>query len=142
MKKGSHEICEIHGTDQALQAVESHHWIRGCTLLSCVLCLSWFSALAASGCELCAVYGAENARGGTGRGWLFTIAEQYISAHTLNYEGEETSAATDPFFKKAFVDSSFTHFVPGYNFSSRFGLSLNVPLIHREFTRTTIATVF
>jgi|SRR5947209_1440159 len=90
------------------------------------------------GCELCAIYSADSAKGGASSGFLLTIAEQYISDHTLFFEGEKASA--DPFFKQAFLDSSFSHFVPGYNFSSRFGVSLNVPIIHRDFRLTTLAS--
>jgi len=101
--------------------------------------LALFSA-SISACELCAVYSADSARAGADRGFLFTIAEQYTSSHTLYYEGERAPAA--PFFTDAFLDSSFTHVVPGYNFSSRFGLSLNMPVIYREFRRTTISPSF
>jgi hypothetical protein len=110
-------------------------------------CLSWvllsgglfaFSA-ASSACELCAVYSADSARGNSS-GFLLTIAEQYISSHTLYFEGEK--AAADPFFQKAFLDSSLTHVVPGYNFSGLFGLSLNMPVIYREFRITSITPSF
>lgn len=35
-----------------------------------------------------------------------------------------------------YLDSSVTHVVPTYNFSSRFGLSLNLPVVYRSFKRT------
>ena len=84
-------------------------------------------------CELCAIYSASNDRGGGSSGFQFTIAEQYVSAHTLFFEGRSASQYT--FYTPAFLDSSYIHVVPTYNFSSRFGLSLNQPIIHREFRR-------
>jgi len=89
-------------------------------------------------CELCAIYSADSARGNSGAGFVFTVAEQYVSSHTLLAEGEEFNAV--PFLSRAFVDSSYTHLVPGYNFSSRVGLSLNAPLIHRNFRVTQFLT--
>src|SRR2546426_1826974 len=85
------------------------------------------------GCELCAIYSASSAQGNSSRGFLFTVAEQYVSAHALQFEGKPV---VYPFYSDAFVDSSYTHLVPGYNFSARFGLSLNAPIIYRQFRRT------
>jgi len=84
-------------------------------------------------CELCAIYSASNDRAGGSSGFQFTIAEQYVSAHSLYFEGHSASQYT--FYAPAFLDSSYIHLVPTYNFSSRFGLSLNEPIIHREFRR-------
>ena len=84
-------------------------------------------------CELCAIYSANNAREDSGRGFLFTISEQYVAASTLQYEGHSASAYD--FYTPAFLNTLYTHIVPGYNFSSRFGLSLNVPIIYRDFRR-------
>ncbi|TAL06938.1 MAG: hypothetical protein EPO07_01075 [Verrucomicrobia bacterium] len=85
-------------------------------------------------CELCAVYSATSARDDAGSGWLFTVAEQFVSANTEQLNGRVFIGPT--FFTRAYVNSSYTHLVPSYNFSSRLGLSLNAPLIHRDFRRT------
>src|SRR6266853_1693713 len=61
---------------------------------------------------------ANNAREDSGRGFLLTIAEQYVAAHTLQYEGK--SAENYAFYSDAFLNSSYAHVVPGYNFSSVF----------------------
>ena len=90
-----------------------------------------------SACELCAIYSATGT-GQSSSGFLFTLSEQYISAHTLQGEGEPFTAI--PFLSSAYLDSSFTHLVPGYNFSSRFGVSLNAPIIYRDFRRTEFLT--
>ena len=88
--------------------------------------------VAAQACDLCAVYRAADARGDSGEGFVFSLAEQYIPYGTTQLDGEEVD--NPPF--DDFVDSSITHFVLGYNISSRFGISLNVPLTHLKFERT------
>ncbi len=44
-----------------------------------------------SACDLCAVYNAEGAKGGSGAGFSFTVAEQFIDANTTRYEGTKFS---------------------------------------------------
>lgn len=87
----------------------------------------------AGACELCAVYSANDARGESSPGLLVSVAELFVPFRTLQFEGREVTTANPDF-----LDSSITHLVPGYNFSSRFGLSLNVPLIHRSFQRSDV----
>jgi hypothetical protein len=91
------------------------------------------SALAGPGlaCELCAIYNSSNALEKSGRGFLFTVAEQFISSHTTQLNGEEVR-----FTRPDYLDSSITHLVPGYNFSQLFGVSLNTPIVYRSFQRT------
>jgi hypothetical protein len=91
-----------------------------------------FSALAASSpaCELCAIYGASTARGENGSGFVFTLAEQYVAQGTPQFESEPYELSKD------YLNSSYLHIVPTYNFSERFGVSLNLPYIHRDFRRT------
>src|ERR1051325_7085497 len=84
-------------------------------------------------CELCAIYSASTASGDAGKGFSLTLSEQYVSAHNLQADGEHVSTATS--LRDAFVDTSTTHIVPGYNFNSRFGVSVNVPVVTREFRR-------
>src|SRR5207253_493712 len=85
-------------------------------------------------CELCAIYSANSAQSDSSSGFLFTIAEQYVAQHTLQVEGHPVSGV--PFYNDAFLNSSYTHIVPGYNFSSRVGVSLNAPIVYRDFHRT------
>src|SRR5438067_13452443 len=99
-------------------------------LVACVLLLA-FSITFLPACELCAIYSANNAREDAGRGFLFTIAEQYVSQHNLQVEG--TPVTGFPFYNAAFLDSSYTYLAPGYNFSSWIGLNLNVPIVPRDF---------
>lgn len=81
-------------------------------------------------CDLCAVYNASAARGVHSAGFHLAIAEQFTHSGTLQEEGKEIS---DPVGQ--FRDSSITHFIAGYNVGQRFGVSLNVPYIHRSFKR-------
>src|SRR5690349_1788571 len=83
---------------------------------------------AAGACELCAIYNAGSAQGQSQSGFLFTIAEQYIPYDTPQFDGEEVSIA-----KPSYVDSSITHLVPGYNFNSWLGVSMNIPVTYLNF---------
>jgi hypothetical protein len=105
--------------------------------VACFLLLAL--TLPMSACELCAMYSLNNPHGESGSGFSFTIAEQYVSAHTLQAEGNAFSTVS--FLSQAFLDSSYTHLVPAYDFSPRFGLSLNAPIIYRDFRRSEIPTM-
>jgi hypothetical protein len=88
------------------------------------------AAQTAGACELCAIYNAGSAQGQSESGLLFTIAEQYIPYRNPQFEGEEVSIANP-----SYVDSSITHFVPGYNVNSWLGVSVNIPLTYLNFRR-------
>ncbi len=89
------------------------------------------SAPAALACDLCAVYSASSTRGESSSGFLFTVSEQFIPFRTVQLDGDEVHPANPDK-----LDSAITHLVPTYNFSKRFGVSLNIPLVHRSFRRT------
>jgi hypothetical protein len=86
---------------------------------------------AATACELCAIYSADNALGNSGSGFWFSIAEQYIPYNTSQFNGREVQLANP-----SYVYSYVTHIVPGYNFSSALGVSLNLPVTYLNFRRT------
>src|SRR4051794_29006599 len=65
-------------------------------------------------CDLCAIYRATNARGESSSGFLFTLSEQFMHQGTLQREGESYYKLP---YNLAFLDTSITHIVPGYNFS-------------------------
>jgi hypothetical protein len=92
------------------------------------LCLGLSSAGA---CELCAIYNAGNVVGESDRGFLLTVSEQFVPYRVTQFEGSEVNVA-----HPSYVDSSITHVVPGFDFSARFGLSLNLPVTHLDFRRT------
>src|SRR5688572_32498548 len=96
--------------------------------------LTVFIAIGASAvhaCDLCAVYNANAARGQTKAGFHFSLAEQFTHSATLQDHGDEIADPADQY-----RDSSITSLLIGYNFTPRFGLSLNVPYLHRSFRRT------
>src|SRR5688500_18442584 len=88
------------------------------------------SASATYGCDLCAAYNASAARGESSGGFHISLAEQFTHSATLREEGAELGDPADQY-----RDSSITTAVLGYNFSPRFGVSLNLPYIHRTFRR-------
>jgi len=88
-------------------------------------------ARAITACELCAIYNAGSAQGQSESGLSVTLSEQYIAFDTPQLDGEEVSIANP-----SYVDSSITHIVPGYNFNSWLGVSLNIPVTYLNFRRT------
>lgn len=89
-------------------------------------------SFSSNACDLCAVYNADAAGAGAVSGLSLGLAEQFIPYGTVQLNGRELPHSI---LDEAFVDSSTTHFVPAWNFSERFGLSLNVPYVHKQFKR-------
>ena len=115
-----------------------------CPLPAVLIWLSlWaaFLSIAAVGeaCELCAIYSATDARGETTSGWLLSVTEQFIYSSTLEYEGESFSDAD--FLEDSYLYDSVTHIVPSYNVSPWLGISLNIPIVYRQFNRHEIQYV-
>ena len=100
-------------------------------LSSALVCLLLLQSVSA--CELCAIYSASNARGESTAGFQFSVSEQFTASEKLLFEGK--SFPDIPFFKGIYWNDSITHLVPAYNFSPRFGVSVNLPIIYREFDR-------
>jgi len=96
--------------------------------------LGWCCAVSISSplyaCDMCAVYNANAARGAGSTRWHVALAEQFTHSGTLQQDGSEISDPIDQY-----RDSSITSLIVGYNFHPRFGVSLNVPYIHRAFQR-------
>ncbi|HTD87428.1 MAG TPA: hypothetical protein VK850_12695 [Candidatus Binatia bacterium] len=84
------------------------------------------------GCELCAIYSASSARGESKSGFTFNLTEQYVSQNTLQQQGDELHL---PPLNSAYLHTSWTHFVPGYNFNPRLGVNVSIPYIYRDFRR-------
>src|SRR5438132_5852166 len=82
-------------------------------------------------CELCAIYNAANALGQSSGGFFVSVAEQFVAYRTTQFEGQEVIVSNP-----SYLDSSLTHLVAGYNFSSSFGLNVNVPIGYFSFRRT------
>ena len=81
-------------------------------------------------CDLCSVYNSGAARGDTSAGFHVAVAEQFTHSATLQFEGSEVADLIDQY-----RDSSISTLLVGYNFNDRFGVSLNIPYIHRAFKR-------
>jgi hypothetical protein len=80
-------------------------------------------------CDLCSVYAATEAQGGTGKGWFGGVAEQFTRFSSLQSDGH--TIANDG----EYVNSLHSQLFAGYNFNRRFGMQLNVPVICREYHR-------
>src|SRR5262249_52501759 len=91
---------------------------------------------AAWACELCAIYSASNARGESHSGITFNVTEQFVSQNTLQLKGDEIEHF--PPLTDAYLNTSWTHIVPGYNFNPRLGINLSVPYLYREYRRVEI----
>ena len=74
----------------------------------------------ARGCELCAVYAADQGMGEGAHGWFTGAAEQFTAFNVANQS----------------IESSTTQFILGYDFNERFSLQANIPYIQRSFCRT------
>jgi hypothetical protein len=80
-------------------------------------------------CDLCSVYAASEAQGGNDRGFFGGVAEQFTHFDTLQSNGQ--TAANDG----EHINSLNSQVFIGYNFNQRFGVQLNLPVIHREYSR-------
>jgi hypothetical protein len=92
-----------------------------------------FMAASVSACDLCAVYSANNARGESSSGFVATLSEQFTRLHTVQFQGEPLPSRS--ILDEAYLDNSMAHVILGYNFSSRVGISVNTPIVHRQFKR-------
>lgn len=79
-------------------------------------------------CDLCSVYSAIEAH--SGQGPFVGVAEQFTRFGTLQEDGEQVPNPTGQY-----LNSSIAQIFGGYNFSDRFGLQLNLPVIYRSFKR-------
>src|ERR1044071_215349 len=79
-------------------------------------------------CDFCAIYSATEAR--SGKGFFAGAAEQFTHFGTAQENGREVPNETGQY-----LDSSITQLLVGYNFSQRFGVQFNAPLIQRSFKR-------
>jgi hypothetical protein len=96
--------------------------------------VGWLAtALPGAACELCAIYSADNARGQSKAGFVFTVSESFIPYRTVLFNDEKVSGSD-----LDYRDSSITHLVPGYNFNGRFGVNLGLPLVYHDFKVTEV----
>src|SRR6266404_1653372 len=81
-------------------------------------------------CDLCSIYAAAQAQGGSGAGFYGGFAEQFTYFGTLQNEGNQAPNTIDQH-----IDSSVSQLFAGYNFNDRFGLQFNLPIIYRSWKR-------
>ena len=79
-------------------------------------------------CDLCSVYAATEAQGGSGVGFFGGVAEQYTYFNTLQMDGREV-----PNDGNQYLRSSLSQVFAGYNFSQRVGVQFNLPVIYRSY---------
>jgi len=83
-------------------------------------------------CDLCSVYAATEARGGSGKGFFGGVAEQYTYFGTLQQEGHQIPG------QGQYIDSSVSQVFLGYNFNNSFGIQFNLPVIYRAYGSDTM----
>ncbi len=89
------------------------------------------SVLGVAACDLCAINNSALLPTVTMLPFQFTVAEQFVARGTPQLDGVATANPGGDF-----LDTSITHFIPGWNPVPEFGLSLNVPFIHRRYRTT------
>src|SRR5437867_3266319 len=87
-------------------------------------------AAPAMACDLCSVYSAMQARGEIDKGFTVGVAEQFTHYGTVQEDGHKVPNDLDQH-----LDSSISQLFAGYNFTDRFGVQVNVPIIYRSFQR-------
>ena len=79
-------------------------------------------------CDLCSVYAATEAQGGSGKGFFGGVAEQYTYFNTLQDDGHNVSNEGNQY-----INSSVSQVFAGYNFNNRIGVQFNLPVIYRAY---------
>lgn len=79
-------------------------------------------------CDLCSVYAATEAQGGSGKGFFGGVAEQFTYFNTLQIDGHDV-----PNEGNQYINSSLSQVFAGYNFNNRVGVQFNLPVIYRSY---------
>ncbi len=101
-------------------------FIRRAPLGALLLCAPFAKA-----CDLCSVYTAGMAHGETS-GWLAGVSEQFTRYDELRAEGRRIHDDGGQY-----LDSSITQLFVGYGLTDRLTVQVNVPYIHRSYSRPT-----
>jgi hypothetical protein len=88
-------------------------------------------ATPAMACDLCSIYSATEATGGSGQGLYGGVAEQFTRFGTLQDGGHKIPNDGE------YINSSVSQVFAGYNFNSRIGVQFNLPVIYRSFGSAT-----
>lgn len=81
-------------------------------------------------CDLCAIYSATEAQGGSGKGFLGGVAEQFTHFGTVQDDGHKVSNTANQY-----IESSVSQVFVGYKFNDRVGVQFNLPVIYRSYQR-------
>ncbi len=103
---------------------------RGVRILLCAL-LAGACAPAVLACDLCAVYAATEAQGGTGPGFFAGLAEQFTYFNTVQSNGHDI-----PNPDAEFLNSLVSQVFVGYNINNRVGVQFTMPILYRDYGRT------
>jgi hypothetical protein len=79
-------------------------------------------------CDLCSIYAATEAQGGSGSGFLAGVAEQFTYFNTFQVDGHEVQNIGNQY-----INSSMSQVFAGYNFNNKIGVQFNLPIIYREY---------
>src|ERR1035441_10251695 len=79
-------------------------------------------------CDLCTVYAATEAQGGSGQVGFGGVAEQFTYFNTLQVNGHDVANDGDQYIK-----SSLSQVFAGYNFNDHIGVQFNLPIIYRSY---------
>jgi len=93
-----------------------------------LLALLTAGAPAAFACDLCAIYGAAEAQGESGKGFFGGVAEQFTYFSTFQSGGHD-APNPDGEHLNSLISQAFV----GYNVSERFGVQFNLPVIYRDY---------
>ena len=100
-----------------------------CRVFALLVLLTCAQAYTAAACDLCAIYSATELRQSR-KGVQLGVGQQFTRFQTLKDDGK-----TVPNPQGEYMNSAVTQVLLGYNFDSRWGLQLNLPIISRTFRR-------
>jgi len=79
-------------------------------------------------CDLCSIYAATQAQGGSGKGFFAGVAEQYTYFNTFQEDGHDV-----PNVGNQYLNSSLSQVFAGYNINNRIGVQFNLPVIYKSY---------
>jgi hypothetical protein len=78
-------------------------------------------------CDLCSIYAASQAQGGSGAGFFGGVAEQFTEFGTVQTDGHKVAS------EGQYIDSSVSQVFAGYTINDQFSVQLNLPVIYRAY---------
>jgi hypothetical protein len=81
-------------------------------------------------CDLCAIYNSVESQEPKAHAFSLSVAEQFSGFDKVQTDGKYTEN-----LGQQHLESSFTQVVPAFDFTDRFGIQANIPIIDRHFKR-------